>query len=150
MIVRKVAFEKTIGMPNYSNDRPIIVEADLEPGETKEDAWTQINQDMIAWHKKEYPHLYQERETYPKPYDGRDRFDHVTSGQLPPTEVTYGPPPVINIQDEKTQPVDVLTAIHNAPTLEELRTFKAMASADKSKDQTLYNTYCQRLKELSV
>ena len=60
MIVRKVAFEKTIRNGNYSNDRPIVVEADLEPGETKEQAWTRINQDMIEWHKKEYPHLYQD------------------------------------------------------------------------------------------
>src|ERR1700749_4977526 len=47
-------------MPNFSNDRPLVLEADLEPGETKEEAWTRINQDMIAWHKKEYPHLYEQ------------------------------------------------------------------------------------------
>lgn len=52
-------------MPNYSNDRPIVLEADLEPGETKEQAWTRMNQDMIAWHKAEYPHLYQEENKEP-------------------------------------------------------------------------------------
>lgn len=58
MKVTKIAFEKTIGMPNYSNDKPIVVECILEGDETKEQAWSKLNQDMISWHKKEYPHLY--------------------------------------------------------------------------------------------
>lgn len=33
MKITKVSFDKTIGMPNYSNDRPGVVEATLEPGE---------------------------------------------------------------------------------------------------------------------
>ena len=141
MIVRKVAFEKTIGMPNYSNDRPIVLEADLEPGETKEQAWTRMNQDMIAWHKAEYPHLYQP--------------ENVTSGyystDLPnPPITTYPAPGIINIQDEKTDCNDILVLIRTAPTLEELKTYKTLASADQSKERTLYSAYNQRLKTLSI
>lgn len=58
-------------------------------------------------------------------------------------------PAVINIQDEKPRPMDTLTAIKTAPTLEELKTYKTIASLDKSKDQSIYNAYCKRLKELT-
>lgn len=58
MIITKIGFDKKFGMPNYGSDHPLVIEAMLEPGETKEEAWSKMNQDMIEWHKKEYPHLY--------------------------------------------------------------------------------------------
>jgi hypothetical protein len=57
MKVTKVTFSKKIGMPGYSSDNP-GVEVELEGKETKEEAWTKLNQDMIAWHRAEYTHLY--------------------------------------------------------------------------------------------
>src|ERR1700749_954598 len=111
MIVRKVAFEKTIGMPNYSNDRPIVVEADLEPGETKEEAWTRINQDMIAWHRREYPNLYQQ-----EPSLTDKAFSHSSSV---PTISANTAPIEINLQHEKIE-ID----IDNATTLEDLQKIK--------------------------
>lgn len=145
MIVRKVAFEKTIGMPNYSNDRPIILEAELEPGETKEQAWTRMNQDMIAWHKTEYPHLYQDENKEPWLH-----ADVIAPRKKIEFRQVDAPPPVINIQDEKGELSDILVAIQTAPTLEELKTYKTLASADQSKERTMYNAYNQRIKELSI
>jgi hypothetical protein len=60
MKIIKASFDKKIGMPNFSNDTPGVVEAILEEGDTIESVWTELNQRAIAWHKKEYPHLYQE------------------------------------------------------------------------------------------
>lgn len=137
MIIGKITFGKTIAMPGFNNDKPEI-EAILEDGDTVESVLSSLNKRLIAWHKAEYPHLYKE--------DQQPSFR--------PEEVMYtpGPPPVINIQDEKNADVkgDILHAIQTAPTLEELKTYKTIASADKSKDQTIYNAYCSRLKELSI
>ena len=58
MKIEVVTFGKTIGMPNYGNDRPGVERAVLEDGETMESALTELNQRIIEWHKKEYPHLY--------------------------------------------------------------------------------------------
>ena len=58
MKIERVTFGKTIGMPNYGNDRPGVEYAILEDGETMEQALTELNQRIIEWHKKEYPHLY--------------------------------------------------------------------------------------------
>jgi hypothetical protein len=58
MKIERVTFGKTIGMPNYGNDRPGVEYAILEDGETMEHALTELNQRIIEWHKKEYPHLY--------------------------------------------------------------------------------------------
>ena len=120
-------------MPNYSNDRPIVLEADLEPGETKEQAWTRMNQDMIAWHKAEYPQLYQP--------------ENVTSGyystDLPnPPITTYPAPGIINIQDEKLE-----IEIDNCTSVDELKQWKDAHNVVTGK---VLNHYFVRLKELSV
>lgn len=60
MRIEKIRFGKKIGMPGYSSDN-IEVEGELLLGETKEEAWSKINKDMIEWHKREYPHLYQDQ-----------------------------------------------------------------------------------------
>lgn len=147
MIIGKITFGKTIAMPGYNNDKPEI-EAILEDGDTVESVLSSLNKRLIAWHKAEYPHLYQEEQ---KSQDVRGVmfFD---SECRKTGATTFAPPPVINIQDEKNADVkgDILKAIQTAPTLEELKTYKTIASADKSKDQTIYNAYCSRLKELSV
>lgn len=62
MIIKKVSFDCTIAMPGYSNVKPGIVEADLEPGETIEQAWSELNRRAMEWHKKEYPHCYEQRD----------------------------------------------------------------------------------------
>jgi hypothetical protein len=60
MKIVKASFDKKIGMPNFSNDTPGVVEVILEDGDTIESVWTELNQRAIAWHRAEYPHLYQE------------------------------------------------------------------------------------------
>lgn len=117
MIVRKVAFKKTIGMPNYSNDIPIVVEADLEPGETKEQAWTKINQDMIEWHKKEYPHLYED---------------------APITKVKSGP-------KEKTM-LTLVSDINSCQEIKVLESYKLMVRADPQL-QAAYDNRLKELKD---
>lgn len=127
MKITKVAFEKTIGMPNYSNDKPIVVECILEGNETKEEAWTKLNQDMIAWHQKEYPHLYPYSSPVASSAKGR------VNESMP------------IISTEKFDPNDNLSLIQNAPSLEVLKTFKLIASVGGP----LYDAYCHRIKELS-
>lgn len=58
MKIGKATFDCTIGMPGFSNVKPGAVEIILEEGETIEDAWSELNRRALAWHKKEFPHLY--------------------------------------------------------------------------------------------
>lgn len=53
---------------------------------------------------------------------------------------------VIEMETKEPDQAVVLHAIQNAPTLEELKTYKIVASAG---DKTLYDAYCKRIKELS-
>ena len=101
MKITKVAFEKTIGMPNYSNDRPMVVECILEGNETKEEAWTNINQDMMAWHRATYPHLY------------------TNTGYLPPpvSQTTPGP----SVMDTTTTDKDELELANDIKILQKIQ-----------------------------
>lgn len=125
MKIEKITFGKTIARPGYNNDKP-EVEVILEPGETLEQVLSALNKRLTDWHKAEYPHLYQEhesmrgvQETYPQPFPDPKRHGHMTSGQLSPQQVTYGPTPEINIQHERIQ-----IGIENAATVEELKAVK--------------------------
>lgn len=60
MKIGKATFDCTIGMPGFSNVKPGAVEIILEAGEEVEDAWSELNRRALAWHKKEFPHLYEE------------------------------------------------------------------------------------------
>lgn len=74
MIITKATFDCTIAMPGYNNVKPGASEINLEPGETIEQAWTELNQRAMAWHKKEYPHCYQQPEIL-GPFHAKD-FNH--------------------------------------------------------------------------
>ena len=58
--ITKVAYGMTIGDLKFGNQRPGVVEATLRPGETLEEALNELDDRITAWHKKRYPHLYQE------------------------------------------------------------------------------------------
>lgn len=60
MKIGKATFDCTIGMPGFSNVKPGVVEIVLEEGETIEDAWSELNRRALAWHRKEFPHLYEQ------------------------------------------------------------------------------------------
>lgn len=135
--ITKISHGLTIGDLKFGNARPGVVEATLKPGETMEQALDELDERLNAWHRKRYPHQYQEKETYPKPYDGRDRFHEITSGQLQPTVIDYG--------KHDASPEGIIGDIKRSETLEELKTYKLLAGTDKS----TYDAYCQRIKELS-
>jgi len=58
--ITKISHGLTIGDLKFGNARPGIVEATLKPGETMEDALDELDERLNAWHRKRYPHLYQE------------------------------------------------------------------------------------------
>jgi hypothetical protein len=66
MKIERITFGKTIAMPGYNNDKP-EVEAVLEDGDVLEDVLSALNKRLMDWHKKEYPHLYQESNHLPSP-----------------------------------------------------------------------------------
>ena len=139
MKIEKVSFDKKFGMPAYGSDHPVVVEAILEGDETPEQAWSEMNRRMIAWHQKEYPALYEEKEPW---IPGHEFPSHMK------TQITFDrqPAPVIDYgKIERSEP-DALSGILAASTLDELKTYKMVASTDKS----LYSAYCNRIKELSV
>lgn len=124
MKITKVSFDKTIGMPNYSNDRPGVVEATLEDGDTLESAWTELNKRAIEWHLGAYPHLYQESKT--------------AEGVIAEfTRQSLGIP-VISKESERLE-----IHIDNAQTLDELSTIK-----DACGKAGLVSEYMKKLNEL--
>ena len=139
MIIGKITFGKTIAMPGYNNDKPEI-EAILEDGDTVEAVLSSLNKRLIAWHKAEYPHLYQDENKEPWLH-----ADVIAPRQKIEFRRVDDPPPVINIQDEKTNPISYLMDIQNAPDMATLTSFKRIAASNPD----LYKAYCQRLKTLN-
>lgn len=79
--ITKISHGLTIGDLKYGNTRPGVVEAILKPGETLEDALDELDERLTAWHKKRYPHLYedatqQQSNGIPLP-DGYVRFESI-------------------------------------------------------------------------
>jgi hypothetical protein len=132
------------GFPIYSKflDRWFTAETRIREGETRADAIIrlekELNETADRLRKEVSPHLYEEQ--YPNKYDGRDRFEHLTSGQLPPIQVEYGPPPVINLESERIQ-----IAIENAANLDELKAVKSLYPAMTVKLMASYNSKIQEL-----
>lgn len=113
----------------------------IEEGETKLDAYRrglkELDQIAAELRREANP------ESYPAKYDGRDRFHEMTSGQLPPTEVTYanGSLPIISKDKEKIE-----IAIDNAESVEELKIIKKAYELMPASCLTQYN---KRMAELS-
>lgn len=143
MKITKVAFEKTIGMPNYSNDKPIVVECILEGDETKEEAWTKLNQDMIAWHQKEYPNLYEKFQDHLKleTHQGLE----VMRTQRPPFAKEVTQEPIIRSKQPEDQRIAMLIAdIYSCGDLKILESYKVMARA-KPELQAAYDAQLIKL-----
>lgn len=138
MKVRVVGFQKTIGMPNFSNDKPIVVEADLEPGETMEEAWSKMNKAAIEWHQKEYPHLYV-LDLGLQPLAQEYKENIISSYQ------GLGTAKIIYKEETPDQSNDVRIAIQNADSIDKLTPWKLPASQDKE----LYSLYMKRLKDIT-
>lgn len=144
--ITKISHGLTIGDLRYGNTKPGVVEATLKPGETMEQALDELDDRLNAWHRKRYPHLYDEPSS---------AFKELAMGQrkgepgTTHTEITFGPPPVIDYGKHDASPEGVLADIKRCETLEELLTFKRIASADQTDGKELYTAYCQKLKELT-
>lgn len=138
MKITKATFDCIIAMPGYANVKPGSSEIILEPGEEIEDAWSELNRRAQAWHRKEYPHLYQEEKGWTP---GSDFPQHMK------TEVTYGPLPIISKDKEpEERTIGIAIAdIYSCESLKVLETYRLMA---KSKPE-LQAAYTQQFAKLS-
>jgi hypothetical protein len=113
----------------------------IQEGETKLDAFRrglkELDQIAADLRKETHPHLYQETT------DLNKKWVHAASEHMQQTNAGLTTLPTISQQTEPE--TDNLTAIQNAATLEELKSFKLLAAGDKA----LYTAYCQRIKELT-
>jgi hypothetical protein len=107
LVVEKVAYGMTIGDNKFGNSRPGVVEATLKPGRTLEEALDELDDRLTAWHKRRYPHLYED-------------------GQQPEIVRSFTPqqtgPSVAVIDYKEKENLEV--AIDNATSLEELQAIK--------------------------
>lgn len=117
MKILEVTFDCTIAMPGYNNVKPGVFRAILEEGDTLEGAWTELNRRAKEWHKKEYPHIYQEQ--------------FVANTNLQKLTENYYSPPKPSIIDKSIERLEI--QIDNANTLEELD--KIPLSYDKLPDE---------------
>jgi hypothetical protein len=109
IVIEKVAYGMTIGDLKFGNVRPGVVEATLKPGHTLEDALDELDDRLNAWHRKKYPHLYQQ-ESSP------EIVRSFTPQQTGPSVM----PQVIDYKQKETLEI----AIDNATSLEELQAIK--------------------------
>lgn len=135
--ITKISHGLTIGDLKFGNARPGIVEATLKPGETMEQALDELDERLNAWHKKRYPHLYQDS----KVETGISLLDHMQRSS-PPNLVQ----PIIDYGRHSQNPEDILEEIKSAPTLEILKTFKTISGSPGNEE--LYKSYNSRVKEL--
>jgi predicted RNase H-like HicB family nuclease len=129
VVIEKVAYGVTIGDNKFGNSRPGIVEATLKPGKTLEDALDELDDRLNAWHRKKYPHLYQEG----NPEPSLTRFPPPLTG-----------PAVIETIDYK-QKESLEIAIDNATSLESLAEIKEACGK-----AGLVSQYMKKLNELMV
>lgn len=125
-------------------DNFFTAEDERLPGESIEDGVLRVRKHLenaVERLKKEHESMRGVQETYPQPFPDPKRHGHMTSGQLPPQQVTYGPTPEINRQHERIQ-----IAIENAKTLDEL---KATKIAGLAVPASLVNLYNQKLELLT-
>lgn len=113
---------------------------DIQEGESKLDAYRrglkELDQIAAELRKEANP------EVYPQPYNGRDRFHELTSGQLPPAELTFanGSLPIIS-KDRERMEID----IDNAQTVEDLKKAKGESHILPA---SLVDHYNKRMAEL--
>lgn len=106
--ITKISHGITIGDLKYGNAKPGVVEATLKPGETMEQALDELDERLNAWHRKRYPHLYQDDYGVSNPL----------AGPISYTKESITPP----IIDKSIERLEI--AIDNCQTLEELDQLK--------------------------
>lgn len=104
----KISHGLTIGDLKYGNARPGVVEATLNPGETMEQALDELDERLNAWHRKRYPHLYQDDYGISNP----------PTGPISYTKESIIPPVI----DKSIERLEI--AIENADTIEKLQKIK--------------------------
>lgn len=111
-VITKISHGLTIGDLKFGNARPGVVEATLKQGETMEDALDELDERLTEWHKKRYPHLYQDSKS--EGSGERDLSNWQPGAQRRPETL-----PTISKDTEKLE-----IAIDNATTIEELQSIK--------------------------
>ena len=127
--ITKISHGLTIGDLKYGNARPGVVEATLKPGETLEQALDELDERLNAWHKKRYPHLYQEE--YPKPWPEKGFSD------LPDrmkTEITF----------PQSGSASIIADIYSCTELKVLESYRIIAKA-KPEFQAAYDQQHKKL-----
>lgn len=59
MAIEKLFYQKTVCVGQFLFDK-IGGEATIDPGQTPDEVLSNLNKTVTDWHRKEYPHLYQE------------------------------------------------------------------------------------------
>lgn len=111
--ITKISHGITIGDLKYGNAKPGVVEATLKPGETMEQALDELDERLNAWHRKRYPHLYQEPVNVVSQWQSQDHKQDVT------TTYASNQPIIIDKSIERLE-----IAIENADTIEKLQKIK--------------------------
>lgn len=135
MKIEKITLGKTIQAGQFIYDRPGVIEATLEPGETMEEGLSELNKRLIEWHKREYPHLYQE-----------EGIGKGTEGgiPLPADYVRFDKIGVINQSKTGDEKEHVKANIVSSLSIEYLSQWKILAGK-----HNLTTEYMNRLKELT-
>lgn len=138
MKITTISLTKTIAMPGYNNDKPAVVEAILEEGDTMEDCLSALNKRLTAWHQKEYPWLY----TIPSMATPAGMGDnpYTNAGVSPSIAGPFTLPTI----DKSIERLEI--QIDNAKTVEELH----MCLEEAMKTPNGIKAYMNKLKELSA
>lgn len=167
MKITTISLTKTIAMPGYNNDKPAVIEAILDEGDTMEECLSELNKRLTAWHQKEYPWLY----NTPSSISSIDAAiaPYTNAGASPSIGGPFTLPTIDKSIERLEIAIDNLTwdeinsemednarnagltiqyfkkAILLCPSLDALSLFKRYANIDKS----LQEAYMNKLKELT-
>jgi len=130
--ITKISHGLTIGDLKYGNARPGVVEATLKPGETMEQALDELDERLTSWHKKRYPHLYQEQET------GSSLADYMTKSAASIPVISKDKEP------EDKRIATLIADIYSCIKLSELESYQRLAKT-KPELQAAYDQQYQQL-----
>jgi hypothetical protein len=132
MKIEKVTYQKTYSIGPYLTDR-VGFEASHDGNDAKEVLST-LEAIADAWHKEAHPHLYNDA-----PFDKKPTFTTTIGGT--PTEIPYGPPPVIDLNHQRLR-----DSIDDCQTKEQLIEWK---KAHEAIPVPILQHYNERLKQLT-
>lgn len=133
MKIEKVSYQKTYSIGPYLTDR-VGFEASIDMDDEYK-ALSILEGIADSWHKLAHPHLY--KDECPIPITSAEQARQIASSGMRH--------PNVIVVEKEDKPLATLASIRSADTIEELSSFKLLAS----KEQQLMQAYMNRLKELT-